>query len=37
MISVDNIFLETDIAQGIIFKHKRSGAIHSFTMDVVPG
>ena len=33
----DNIFLETDIAQGMIFKGKRSGIIHNFTMDVDPG
>ena len=33
----DNIFLECDIAQGMIFKQKRSGIIHYFTMDVEPG
>ena len=32
----DIIFLECDIAQGIIFKGKRSGTIHTFTMDVDP-
>ena len=32
--SFDNIFLECDIAQGMIFKGKRSGKIHSFTLDV---
>ena len=37
IISFDNIFLETDIAQGMIFKGKRSGIIHKFTMDVDPG
>ena len=35
--SFDNIFLESDIAQGMIFKEKRSGVIHNFTMDIVPG
>ena len=33
----DNIFLECNIAQGMIFKGKRSGIIHNFTMDVSPG
>ena len=36
-LSIDNFFLETDIAQGMIFKGKRSGIIHKFTMDVDPG
>ena len=36
-LSFDNIFLETDIVQGMIFKGKRSGIIHNFTMDVNPG
>ena len=35
--SFDNIFLECDIAQGMIFSGKRSGIIHNFTMDVDPG
>ena len=35
--SFDNIFIETDIAQGMIFKGKRTGIIHNFTMDVDPG
>ena len=35
--SPDTIFHETDIAQGMIFKGKRSGIIHNFTMDVDPG
>ena len=35
--SFDNIFLETDIAQGMFFRGKRSGIIHNFTMDVSPG
>ena len=37
IISFDNIFLECDIAQGMIFKGRRSGIIHNFTMDVDPG
>ena len=37
ILSFDNIFFETDIAQGMIFKGKRSGIIHNFTMDVDPG
>ena len=32
--SVDNIFIETVVAQGRIFKGKRYGIIHKFTMDV---
>ena len=32
----DNIFLKTDIAQGMVFEGKRSGIIHIFTMDVDP-
>ena len=37
ILSFDNIFLETDIAQGMIFKGKRSGIIFNFTMTVDPG
>ena len=37
IISFDIIFLECDVAQGIIFRGKRSGIIHNFTMDVDPG
>ena len=37
ILSFDNIFLESDIAQGLIFKGKRSGLINNFTMDVDPG
>ena len=37
ILSFDNIFLECNIAQGMIFKGKRSGIIHKFTMDVDPG
>ena len=37
ILSFDNIFIETDNAKGMIFKGKRSGIIHNFTMDVSPG
>ena len=37
IISFDNIFIETNIARGMIFKGKRSGIIFNFTMDVNPG
>ena len=37
ILSFDNIFIECDIAQGMIFKGKRIGIIHNFTMDVDPG
>ena len=37
ILSFDNIFIECNIAQGMIFKSKRSGIIHNFTMDVDPG
>ena len=37
ILSFDNIFIETDIAKGLVFKVKRSGIIHNFTMDVDPG
>ena len=37
IISFDNIFIETIIAQGMIFKQKRTGIIHNFTMTVNPG
>ena len=37
ILSFDNIFIETDIAKGMIFKGKRSGIIMNFTMDVDPG
>ena len=36
-LSFDNVFLECDIAQGMIFKGKRSGIIRNFTVDVSPG
>ena len=37
ILSFDNIFLECDIAQGMISKGKRSGIIHNWTMTVDPG
>ena len=37
ILSFDNIFIGCDIAQGMIFKGRRSGIIHNFTMDVDPG
>ena len=37
ILSTDNIFLECDIAIGMIFKSKRSGIIHIWTMKVIPG
>ena len=37
ILSFDNIFIECDIAQGMIFNGKRTGIIHNFTMDVDPG
>ena len=37
IISFDNIFIECDIAQGMIFRGKRSGIKFNFVMDVDPG
>ena len=37
IISINNIFIETDIAKGMIFEGKRSGKIMNFTMSVSPG
>ena len=37
ILSFDNIFIETDIAQGMIFKGKRAGIIYYLTMDIDPG
>ena len=37
IISFNNIFIETDIAKGMIFKGKRTGIIINFTMQVSPG
>ena len=35
--SFNKIFIECDIAKGMIFKGKRSGIIFNFTMTVDPG
>ena len=35
-LSFDNIFIETDIAKGMIFRGKRSGIIFNFILDVPP-
>ena len=37
ILSFDNIFLECDIAQSMIFKGETSGTVHNFAMDVDPG
>ena len=37
ILSFDNIFLECDIAQGMIFKGRKSNIIHNWTMTVDPG
>ena len=37
ILSFDNIFIECDIAHGMIFKGRRSRIIFNFTMDVDPG
>ena len=37
MISFDKKFLESEIAQERIFKSKRTGVIHNFTMGVDRG
>ena len=37
MSSFNNFFLESDFAKGMIFKGKRSGFIHNWTMAVNPG
>ena len=36
ILSFDKNFIECDIAQGMIFRQKRSGFIHNLTMDVDP-
>ena len=35
ILSFDNVFSEFDIAQGMIFKGKRSGKIHNFFMLIL--
>ena len=37
ILSFDNLFLETNITQGMVFKGKRFGIIHNWTMTVDPG
>ena len=37
ILSFDNIFLECNIAQGMIFRGRRSGIVHNFVLDVSPG
>ena len=37
ILSFDNVFIECDIAKGMIFKGRKSGIIFNFTMDVSPG
>ena len=37
ILSFDKFFLETDIGQGMIFKSKRSGNFHNFSMGIDPG
>ena len=37
ILSFDNIFLECDIAQGMIFKGRKSNIIHNWKMTVDPG
>ena len=37
IISFSIIFIETDIAKGMIFREKRTGIIMNFTMQVSPG
>ena len=36
ILSFDNVFIETDIAKGMVFKGKRSGILLNFSMDVDP-
>ena len=37
ILSFDNIFVERDIAQGMIFKGRKSNIFHNWTMTVDPG
>ena len=37
ILSFDNIFLECDLAQGMIFKGRKNNIIHNWTMTVDPG
>ena len=37
ILSFDNIFIESDIVEGMIFRGKRTGIIHNWSMDFNPG
>ena len=37
IISFNNLFIETDVARGMIFKGKRSGIIMNFSISASPG
>ena len=37
ILSFDNLFLKCNISQGMLFRGRRSGIIHNFTMDLDPG
>ena len=37
ILSFDKVFLECDIAQGMIFEGRKSNIIHNWTMTVDPG
>ena len=37
ILSFDNIFLECDIARGMLFRGKRSNIVHNWTLTVDPG
>ena len=37
ILSFDNIFLECNIARGMIFEGRKSNIIHNWTMTAVPG
>ena len=34
LISFSVVFLQTDVAQGMIFRSKRTGTLHNFNMEV---
>ena len=36
LLSFDNIFLESDITEDLLFEGKRTGILHEFTMVVDP-
>ena len=37
ILSFDNVFIEIDNAKGMIFRAKRTGIVHNFTMEIDPG